>query len=223
MSKAKSHIPEGFRTLTPYLILDHAAAFQKFIEDAFGATERLVMRDGDGIIRHAEARLGESIIEFAESSGRWKAMPAGLHYYVKDSDQAYAQALKAGGISLYEPANRDYGDREAGVEDPSGNFWFVSTHREGKDYKPDILQDLNTYFSVKDSPRFLDFLKRTFAADVVEHHAAGDGSIAHAKVRVGDTVFELSEGRQPWGPRAVSHHLYVENCDEAFARGKPLR
>jgi PhnB protein len=219
MTKAKSPIPEGFRSLTQYLILDRASEFLKFIEQAFGATERFVMRDGDGIIGHAEAQLGESIIEFAEASGQWKAMPAALHYYVKNSDEVYAQALKAGGTSLYEPANRDYGDHEAGIQDPSGNHWFISTHTAGQTYKPEILQDLNTYFSVEDSARFLDFLGKAFQAKTVEHHAAKDGSVMHAKVRIGDTAFELSEGRAPWGPRAVSHHLYVENCDDAFARG----
>jgi uncharacterized glyoxalase superfamily protein PhnB len=219
MAKAKSPIPEGFRSLTQYLILDNAAGFLKFIEQAFGASERFLMRDGDGIIRHAEAQLGESVVEFAEASGQWKAMPAGLHYYVKNCDEVYAQALKAGGTSLYQPGDRDYGDRDAGVRDPSGNFWFLSTHRAGKSYKPEILQDLNTYFSVKESARFLDFLGRAFAAETLENHAAKDGSVMHAKIRIGDTVCELSEGRAPWGPRAVSHHLYVENCDEVFARG----
>ena len=219
MSKAKSAIPEGFRSLTQYLVLDRAAEFQRFIESAFGATQKFVMRDDDGIIRHAEVQLGESRIEFAEASGEWKAMPAGLHYYVRNSDEVYAKTLKAGGSSLYEPAQRDYGDREAGVRDPSGNIWFISTHTAGRSYKPEILQDLNTYFSVRDSARFLDFLKHAFGAETIENHADKNGSIAHAKVRIGDTVFELSEGRAPWGPRAVSHHLYVENCDQVFARG----
>jgi PhnB protein len=219
MAKAKSAIPAGFRSLTQYLILDHVAGFQKFIEGAFGATEKFLLRDADGVIRHAEARLGESIIEFAQAGGQYLAMPAGLHYYVKNSDQVYAQALKSGGTSLYEPANRDYGDREAGVRDPAGNSWFISTHTAGKSYKPEILQDLNTYFSVKDSARFLEFLEKAFAAETLDRHAAKDGSVLHAKVRIGDTVVELSEGRAPWGPRAVSHHYYTANCDQVFARG----
>ena len=218
MSKAKSAIPEGFRSLTQYLILENASGFVKFIEGAFGATEKFLMRDNDGVIRHAEAYLGESIIEFAEAAGQWKAMPSGLHYYVKNSDEVYAQALQSGGACLYEPANRDYGDREAGVRDPFGNFWFISTHAAGSNYRPENLQDLNTYFSVKDSARFLDFLQSALAAEVLENNAGKDGSIAHAKVRIGNTVVELSEGRAPWGPRAVAHHYYVENCDEVFAR-----
>ena len=219
MTKAKSPIPAGFRSLTQYLILDRAADFLKFIEGAFGASEKFLMRDADGIIRHAEAQLGESILEFAGACGQWKAMPAGLHYYVRNSDEVYAQALKAGGTSLYEPANRDYGDREAGVRDPAGNFWFISTHTAGNSFKPVTLQDLNSYFSVKDSARFLDFLEKTFRAETVDKHVGKDGSIAHAKVRIGDTVVELSEGRAPWGPRAVGHHYYVENCDQVFAQG----
>jgi len=219
MTKATSAIPAGFRSLTQYLILDNAADFLKFISGAFGATEKLLMRDDHGIIRHAEAQLGESVIEFAEAGGQWKSMPAGLHYYVKNSDAVYAQALQAGGTSLYEPADRDYGDREAGVRDPAGNNWFISTHTAGKSYKPEILQDLNTYFSLKDAAHFLGFLENAFRAEAVDKHAGKDGSIMHAKVRIGDTVVELSEGRAPWGPRAVSHHFYVENCDHVFARG----
>jgi uncharacterized glyoxalase superfamily protein PhnB len=217
MAKAKSAIPEGFRSLTQYLIVERAASFLDFIQKAFGATEKFVMRDDDGVIRHAEARIGESIIEFADASERYPAMPAGLHFYVRNSDEVYARALKAGGTSLYEPANRDYGDREGGVRDPAGNFWFISTHNAGSNYKPENLQDLNTYFSVKDSARFLEFLEKAFGGEVTDKHMAG-ANIGHAKVRIGDTVVELSEGRAPWGPRAVGHHYYVENCDQVFAR-----
>jgi PhnB protein len=219
MAKAKSAIPEGFRSLTPYLIVDGAKNFLEFIKNAFGASEKLLMSDAEGNVRHAEARIGESIIEFADARPEWKAMPAGLHYYVKNSDEVYARALKAGGTSLYEPANRDYGDRESGVRDPEGNFWFIATHTAGKSYRPEILQDLNTYFSVKDAGRFLDFLEKAFGAEVIQKEASGNGTILHAKARIGGTVVELSEGRAPWGPRAVSQHYYVENCDAVFARG----
>src|SRR5262249_39556260 len=196
MVNAKNAIPQGFRSLTQYLILEGAARFFEFIQKAFGAREKFLMPDADGVIRHAEAWLGESVIEFAEANNQWKALPAGLHYYVTDSDESYARALKAGGTSLYEPANRDYGDREAGVCDPTGNFWFISTHKTGNSFKPEILQDLNTYFSVKGSARFLDFLEKALRADVLEKHQAGE-NIAHAKVRIGNSVVELSEGRAP--------------------------
>ena len=219
MANAKSAIPEGFRSLTPYLIVDGAKNFLEFIKNAFAATEKFVASDAAGNIKHGEARIGDSIIEFADAGPRWSAMPAGLHYYVKNSDEVYARALAAGGTSLYEPANRDYGDREASVHDPAGNLWFIATHVAGKSYKPEILQDLNTYYSVKDAGRFLDFLEQAFGAEVIHKEVSNTGTIQHAKVRIGDTVVELSEGRAPWGPRAVAHHYYVENCDAVFARG----
>jgi uncharacterized glyoxalase superfamily protein PhnB len=216
MTKAKSAIPEGFRSLTPYLIVDGATSFLEFIKNAFGATEKYLMRDSAGVVRHGEARLSESMIEFADANVNWKAMPGGLHYYVENSDQAYARALKAGGTSLYEPAERDYGDREAGLRDPAGNIWFISTHTAGKNYKPEILQDLNTYFSVKEPNRFLDFLQRAMNAELLEKHANDSGAILHAKLRIGDTVVEVGEGRAPFGPRVVAHHYYTEDCDGVF-------
>jgi PhnB protein len=219
MAKAKSPIPEGFRSLTPYLIVDGAKNFLEFIKNAFGASEKFLMCDANGNVRHGEARMADSIIEFADASSVWSAMPAGLHYYAKNADDAYARALKAGGTSLYEPTNREYGDREAGVGDPAGNLWFIATHTGGKSYRPEILQDLNTYFSVKDAGRFLDFLETAFGAEIIQKELSGSGAIRHAKARIGDAVVELSEGRAPWGPRAVAHHYYVENCDAVFARG----
>jgi len=219
MAKVKNVVPEGFRSLTPYLIVDGAKNFLEFIKNAFAATEKFVASDAAGNIKHGEARIGDSIIEFADAGPGWSAMPAGLHYYVKNSGEIYARALAAGGTSLHEPANRDYGDREAGVRDPAGNFWFIATHVAGKSYKPEILQELNTYFSVKDAGRFLDFLVPAFSAEVIEKEVSSTGTIQHAKVRIGDTVVELSEGRAPWGPRALAHHCYVENCDAVFVRG----
>ena len=145
MSKAKSFIPEGFRSLTQYLIVDGAWPFLEFIQNAFLATERYMMRDPGGRVHHAAAQIGSSMIEFADAGPEWKAMPAGLHYYVRDCQETYERALQAGGISLHQPANRDYGDREAGVRDPAGNFWFIATHL-ANGYKPEILQDLNTCF-----------------------------------------------------------------------------
>ncbi len=219
MVKAKSAVPEGFRSLTQYLVINDAGKFLEFIKNAFGAREKFLMPDADNVIRHAEAWLGESIIEFAQANDQWKALPAGLHYYVKDVDEVYARALKAGATSLREPTNQPYGDREGDLRDPAGNFWFIATHTAGKSYKPEILQDLNTYFSVKESARFLEFLQRAFHAEVIDKYLVGE-TIGHSKVCIGNTVVELSEGRAPWGPRAVAHHYYVEDCDEVFAQAK---
>src|SRR5260370_3247173 len=166
MATAKSAIPEGFRSLTPYLIVDGAKNFLEFIKKAFAATETFVASDAAGNIKHAEARIGDSIIEFADAGPGGNAMPAGLHYYVKNSDEVYARALAAGGTSLYEPANRDYGDREAGVRDPAGNFWRIATPTPGKSYRPQNLQSLNTCFSVREARRFPRFPGKSFPPEI---------------------------------------------------------
>ena len=219
MTKATSAIPEGFHSVTPYLIVDGAKPFLQFITVAFGATERFTMAGPDGIIRHAESRIGDSILEFAQSGPTWSAMPGGLHYYVPDVDEVYSRALQAGGASLNEPTDRDYGDREAGIRDPAGNLWFIATQIGQKNYRPDTLRDLNTYFSVEDAGRFLQFIETAFQGQLLESETTNSGSIVHAKIRVGDTTVEVGEGRPPWGPRKVAHHYYVENCDAVFARG----
>ncbi len=70
---------------------------------------------------------------------------------------------------------------------------------------------------MKDAGCFLDFLGKALRGEILEKEAAGNGTIQHAKVRIGDTVVEVSEGRAPWGPRKVAHHHYVEDCDAVFA------
>jgi PhnB protein len=58
-------------------------------------------------------------------------MPTALHVYVPDADSVYQRALEAGASSLEEPIDQFYGDREAGVRDPSGNVWWIATHKLG--------------------------------------------------------------------------------------------
>ena len=219
MAKASSPVPAGFHSLTPYLILDHVDRFLEFVGAGLNATEKFLMRDGQGVIRHGELQLAGSILEFAQANPDWPAMPGGLHFYVKDVDAAYGQAIRAGATSLYPPASRDYGDREAGIRDVSGNIWFLATHTAGDSHIPQNLRDLNTYFAVKDASAFVAFLEALFNTTAVQKDAAQDGNILHAKVQIGDTVVEVGEGRPPYGPRAVAHHHYSTDCDAVFARG----
>jgi uncharacterized glyoxalase superfamily protein PhnB len=65
-------------------------------------------------------------------------MPTGFYLYVPDTDAAYAAAMAAGGLSTLEPADQFYGDRNAGVQDPWGNNWWIATHIE--DVSPEEVQ-----------------------------------------------------------------------------------
>jgi uncharacterized glyoxalase superfamily protein PhnB len=130
-------IPEGYRSVTPYLAVDGAEELLGFVKRAFGAEETVKMPTSDGRIGHAEVRIGDSMVMLgdASTSDQGTAMPAMIHLYVDDIDKTYRQALEAGGTSVREPADQFYGDRTGGVRDPVGNLWWIATHVE--DVPPD--------------------------------------------------------------------------------------
>ena len=123
-------IPDGYHTVTPYLVIEKAGQVMDFLKKAFGAKEIYRHENPDSTIRHAELQIGDSRIMFSEASGSFKPMPSMLVLYVEDMDTLYKQAIAAGAKSLREPTNEFYGDRSAGVLDMSGNQWWISTHVE---------------------------------------------------------------------------------------------
>ena len=92
---------EGFRTVTPYIVVDGAAKLMDFVRTVFGATERLRVPRPDGKIMHAEAQIGDSIIEMADGNAQYPSRPMPIHLYVRDADAAYGRALAAGATSLF--------------------------------------------------------------------------------------------------------------------------
>ena len=131
-------IPDGYHTVTPYLIVDDVAKLIEFTQAAFGAEQSELMSGPDGKIRHAEAVMGDSKVMMGQAGGETKAMPGCLYLYVEDVDAVYAKALEAGAKSVNEPKNQFYGDRSAGVIDPLSNFWGIATHVE--DVPPEEMQ-----------------------------------------------------------------------------------
>jgi PhnB protein len=126
-----SPIPEGFHTITPYLIVDGAANIIQFVKHAFGAQEQheATLRP-DGTIMHATLKIGDSMLMIADASEHAKASSVMLYLYVPDVDAVYQKAIKAGATSIMEPADQFYGDRTGGARDPAGNTWFFGTHIE---------------------------------------------------------------------------------------------
>jgi PhnB protein len=123
-------IPDGYHNVTPYLTVPGVDKVIRFLKEAFGAEEKERFTAPDGRIMHAEVKIGDSVIMLGEPMGPWQPRPANLYLYVKDIDDAYRRALKAGGTSVMEPTDQFYGDRSGGVSDPSGNCWFIATHVE---------------------------------------------------------------------------------------------
>lgn len=150
-----SPIPEGYHSVTPYLIIDGAAEAIEFYKSAFGATEIMRLPGPEGNVMHAEVRIGDSMIMMADACEEmgmkgpkaFGGCAASICLYVEDVDAVYAQAIEAGGTEKRPLTDQFYGDRSATLEDPFGHVWTVSTHTE--DLAPEVIQQ-----------RFEDFMKQ---------------------------------------------------------------
>ena len=131
-------IPEGYRTVTPYLIVENADALLAFARAAFGAAVIEEHRTPDGRVMHADLLIGDSHVMVGQAGDRWPARPGTILLYLEDADATYQAALAAGGTSVQEMTTQFYGDRSGGVEDPSGVTWWISTHVE--DVSPEEMQ-----------------------------------------------------------------------------------
>lgn len=130
-------IPDGFHSVTSYLLVEDAAGQIDFLKRAFGAEEIECHKTPDGSIMHAQVKIGDSIVMMGEPRGEFKAMPCMIYLYVNDADATFKRALEAGATSVMEPMDQFYGDRSGGVKDKAGNMWFISTHIE--DISPEEL------------------------------------------------------------------------------------
>ena len=130
-------IPEGYHTVTPYLVVDNAAAALEYYQRAFGAKEVMRMQGPDGKIGHAEIRVGDSMIMIADEtpdSGRSPrtlgGCTGGIMLYVEDVDTVYKRAVDAGAKVQMPLADMFWGDRYGKVTDPFGHSWSLATHKE---------------------------------------------------------------------------------------------
>ena len=125
-------IPEGYHTVTPYLVADGADKLIDFMKQAFDAQERFRMDGPGGKVGHAEMQVGDSVVMLGDASMTEEGKPVTgmIHLYVEDVDKTYQKALEAGAKSVRELQDMFYGDRSGGVQDPFGNFWWIATHIE---------------------------------------------------------------------------------------------
>jgi PhnB protein len=122
--------PDGYNAVSPYLLVKDVRAMLDFLSHAFGATELRRQADAEGAIRHAEVRIGDSVLMVGFRP--WAELPtSSVHVYVDDVDKVYARALDQGAASLAAPRDLPYGDRSAGVRDEQGNYWWIGTRLSG--------------------------------------------------------------------------------------------
>lgn len=130
--------PDGYHSITPYLITHDAAAAIEFYVKAFGATELMRLPGPNGKVMHAEIKVGDSPImladEFPEmgirSAKSFGGSPVSILIYTEDVDAMFAQAIAAGAIEKKPLADQFYGDRSGTIEDPFGHSWTIATHTE---------------------------------------------------------------------------------------------
>jgi uncharacterized glyoxalase superfamily protein PhnB len=124
-------IPDGYHTVTPYLLVDGVAELIQFLTEGFDAKLSHRLDRPDGSIMHVEVRIGDSVVMMGEPMGQFGAMPSSIYLYVSDCDSVYQRAVEAGGISVMGPTNMHHaGERYGGVRDPAGNIWWIATHVE---------------------------------------------------------------------------------------------
>ena len=139
-------VPEGYGTLTPYLIAKDAAQAIEFYARAFGARELFRMADASGKVGHAELQLGTSRLMLADEFPEMGAVapregvgnPVSFMFYVPDVDAAFRRALDAGATEVRPVENQFYGDRSGTLRDPFGHQWTLGTHVE--EVAPEELQ-----------------------------------------------------------------------------------
>jgi uncharacterized glyoxalase superfamily protein PhnB len=131
-------VPDGYHTVTPYLIVADVARLLTFAREALDAKLIHQMLRPDGSAGHTEMQIGDSRIMLADATPKFPAQPFMLYLYLDRVDEVFERALAAGGTVIQSPTNMFYGDRAGAVADPLGNQWWLSSHLE--DVPPDELQ-----------------------------------------------------------------------------------
>jgi PhnB protein len=126
--KGDSYIPKGLRNVNIYMHPLRAEPVIAFLKRVFGAEEIAKYASPDGVVHHAEIRVGDAVVEMGEAHGRYQPLQSMFYCYVPDVDAVYHRALAAGAKSIQQPADQPYGDRTGGVLDPFGNQWYIGTH-----------------------------------------------------------------------------------------------
>ncbi|GAA1679136.1 VOC family protein [Glycomyces endophyticus] len=130
-------IPEGYHSITPFIVVKDAAKAIDWYAEVFGA--RVLTRNDmpDGTVAHCEIQIGDSIVQLGDVNEAFgmttpdpERITASLVLYVEDCDAVHGKAVAAGATSREEPAVFVTGDRYASIADPFGRRWSIMTRVE---------------------------------------------------------------------------------------------
>jgi PhnB protein len=130
MSEKLQAIPDGYTSVTPWIIGRDTAGLMDFLKKAFKAEEIARLVDAGGRIGHAEMRIGSAIVMMFDAKPGWRPTPAFLRLYVEDADATFARAVSFGATPITRVTHLAFGDRVGRVRDPFGNLWWVQQRVE---------------------------------------------------------------------------------------------
>lgn len=128
-----SAAPDGYATITPWVIADDAAAFIRFATDVFAAENRfppVYADEAQTRIAHAEVQVGDSVVMVFDRAEGWRPTPTFLNIYVADADETHRRALAAGAVEITPISTSAWGDRGSRIRDPFGNLWWINSRVE---------------------------------------------------------------------------------------------
>ncbi|GAB3660414.1 VOC family protein [Glycomyces tarimensis] len=131
-------IPDGYTTVTPWIIVRGAADFLEFVKDTLGGVETGRVPNEDGTIGHAEIKIGDAVVMVFDSAEGWPNTPAYLRLYVEDAQATYDRMLEADCQPVTEPTLLAWGDKVGRVADPWGNIWWIQEQVEQVDEEETI-------------------------------------------------------------------------------------
>jgi uncharacterized glyoxalase superfamily protein PhnB len=126
-SMSSSYKPEGYTTISPYLIVDGASRTIDFLVRALDAVELRRFAADDGRVLHAEVRIDDSVVMLSDGAEDWPPIASQVHVYVPDVDAAFKRALAEGAKAVQEPVKGQDEDKRGGVVDAGGTTWWLST------------------------------------------------------------------------------------------------
>lgn len=131
----KTFRPQGFGTVSSYLFTEDPKGLIDFLQKAFYAEELdRTVDEETGIIRNAILKIGDSCFMLTQAAGDFMGMKTSFYLFTNDPDALQENAIEHGAVELFPPADMDYGDRQGGVVDPAGNYWWISKRLVEEDY-----------------------------------------------------------------------------------------
>lgn len=131
-----TYIPDGFSTVGTYIFSEEPYKLIDFLKEAFYAEElHQTMNPSNGDLANCILKVGHSCIMISQARGQFMGMCSAYYLYVDDVDAVYEKAIANGAQGIFEAADMDYGDRQAGIKDPFGNYWWISKRLVEKGYQ----------------------------------------------------------------------------------------